>query len=164
MSRKKRPAFPGTDAAIDSDAMIRVDHAGEYGAVRIYEGQLAVLGGRVAGGQRIHRHEYGASAQRVQGRDQHLVQPGRDGVRGDQGDVAIGVDAVQLAIAWVLAKGKSIIPVMGARTRAQLQESLSALDVQLSSEEIGRIEREVPAVAGSRYDERQMQMLDSERT
>jgi ubiquinone biosynthesis monooxygenase Coq7 len=41
MSRKKRPAAPGTGA--DIAAMIRVDHAGEYGAVRIYEGQLAVL-------------------------------------------------------------------------------------------------------------------------
>jgi ubiquinone biosynthesis monooxygenase Coq7 len=44
MSRKARPAAPGTSPEID--AMIRVDHAGEYGAVRIYEGQLAVLGSR----------------------------------------------------------------------------------------------------------------------
>ncbi len=42
MSRKSRPASPGTPDEIA--AMIRVDHAGEYGAVRIYEGQLAVLG------------------------------------------------------------------------------------------------------------------------
>jgi len=42
MSRGRRPAAPGTRA--DIAAMIRVDHAGEYGAVRIYEGQLAVLG------------------------------------------------------------------------------------------------------------------------
>jgi ubiquinone biosynthesis monooxygenase Coq7 len=41
MSRKPRPSAPGKTADIDS--MIRVDHAGEYGAVRIYEGQLAVL-------------------------------------------------------------------------------------------------------------------------
>lgn len=46
MNRKARPAFPGTEAHADIAAMIRVDHAGEYGAVRIYEGQLAVLGGR----------------------------------------------------------------------------------------------------------------------
>jgi len=44
MSRKKRPIFPGTKTPADIEAMIRVDHAGEYGAVRIYEGQLAVLG------------------------------------------------------------------------------------------------------------------------
>jgi ubiquinone biosynthesis monooxygenase Coq7 len=41
MTRKPKPAAPG--ATPDIEAMIRVDHAGEYGAVRIYEGQLAVL-------------------------------------------------------------------------------------------------------------------------
>lgn len=41
MPRKPKPAAPGSP--LDTDAMIRVDHAGEYGAVRIYQGQLAVL-------------------------------------------------------------------------------------------------------------------------
>jgi len=41
MPRKAKPAAPG--GALDTEAMIRVDHAGEYGAVRIYQGQLAVL-------------------------------------------------------------------------------------------------------------------------
>lgn len=41
MSRKPKPTAPG--APLDTEAMIRVDHAGEYGAVRIYQGQLAVL-------------------------------------------------------------------------------------------------------------------------
>src|ERR1700742_2661958 len=41
MPRKSKPAPPGSP--VDIEAMIRVDHAGEYGAVRIYEGQLAVL-------------------------------------------------------------------------------------------------------------------------
>ena len=76
-----------------------------------------------------------------------------------------GVSASQLAIAWVLAKRESIVPVIGARTRAQLEESVLALDVHLSEDEIARIEAAVPAeaVAGSRYDERQMALLDSER-
>ncbi len=43
MPRKPRPAPPGVPADPDLESMIRVDHAGEYGAVRIYEGQLAVL-------------------------------------------------------------------------------------------------------------------------
>jgi len=43
-TRSKRPAPPGTSADRDIEVMIRVDHAGEYGAVRIYEGQLAVFG------------------------------------------------------------------------------------------------------------------------
>ena len=41
-----RPAHMPGDAAVDTDAMIRVDQAGEYGAARIYAGQLAVLGNR----------------------------------------------------------------------------------------------------------------------
>ncbi len=43
MSRKARPATPGVQTSDEVAGMIRVDHAGEYGAVRIYEGQLAVL-------------------------------------------------------------------------------------------------------------------------
>jgi aryl-alcohol dehydrogenase-like predicted oxidoreductase len=76
-----------------------------------------------------------------------------------------GLTATQLAIAWVLAKAPNAVPLIGARTRAQLAESLGALAVTLSPEEIARIEEAVPAsaVAGTRYDERQMGMLDSER-
>ena len=58
-----------------------------------------------------------------------------------------------------------IVPVIGARTRAQLTESLGALEVKLTEEELRQIEEAVPAseVVGTRYDERQMRMLDSER-
>ncbi|MGB6687606.1 MAG: aldo/keto reductase [Terracidiphilus sp.] len=75
------------------------------------------------------------------------------------------VTQVQLAIAWVLAKRGWIVPVIGARTRAQLAEALGALEVQLSAEEMAAIEAAVPheAVAGSRYDAHQMQVLDSEK-
>jgi aryl-alcohol dehydrogenase-like predicted oxidoreductase len=76
-----------------------------------------------------------------------------------------GVTAAQLAIAWVLAKALGIIPVIGARTRKQLAESLAALQVKLTADEIARIEGLIPpsAIAGSRYDEGQMRMLDSEK-
>lgn len=76
-----------------------------------------------------------------------------------------GVRPAQLAIAWVLAKGGSLVPVVGARTRTQLAESLGALDVELSPADLARIEEVVPAsaVAGTRYDQNQMRMLDSER-
>jgi aryl-alcohol dehydrogenase-like predicted oxidoreductase len=69
----------------------------------------------------------------------------------------------QLAIAWALAKGPNIIPVIGPRTRAQLRDSIGALDVVLTSDDVARIENAVPEAAGTRYDERQMAMLDSER-
>jgi aryl-alcohol dehydrogenase-like predicted oxidoreductase len=76
-----------------------------------------------------------------------------------------GISQVQLAIAWVLAKSDSAIPVIGARTRAQLSESLAALSVTLSAEEIAAVEAAIPpdAVSGTRYGEEQMRVLDSEK-
>jgi aryl-alcohol dehydrogenase-like predicted oxidoreductase len=76
-----------------------------------------------------------------------------------------GLSAAQLAVAWVLAKGESIVPVVGARTPAQLAESMGALSIALSPSDLTRIEAAIPAsaVAGDRYAAPQMQMLDSER-
>src|ERR1039458_6814204 len=58
-----------------------------------------------------------------------------------------GLKAAQLAIAWVLAKGRRIIPVIGARTRVQLSESLGALRVKLTESELVHIEESIPASA-----------------
>jgi aryl-alcohol dehydrogenase-like predicted oxidoreductase len=76
-----------------------------------------------------------------------------------------GLTPAQLAIAWVLAKGRRIVPVIGARTRKQLAESLAALQAKLSAADLARIEEAIPpsAIMGTRYDERQMRVLDSER-
>jgi aryl-alcohol dehydrogenase-like predicted oxidoreductase len=76
-----------------------------------------------------------------------------------------GVTASQLAIAWVRARGEHIIPLIGARKRTQLTEALGALSLQLSAEDLARIDQAVPhaEVVGTRYDESQMRMLDSER-
>jgi aryl-alcohol dehydrogenase-like predicted oxidoreductase len=76
-----------------------------------------------------------------------------------------GTSPATLAIAWVLASSPTIVPVVGARTRRQLEEALGALQVELSAEERLAIEAAVPAsrVAGTRYDEHQMRVLDSER-
>ena len=41
--RGQRPQAPGVSRSADTEEMIRVDHAGEYGARRIYQGQIAVL-------------------------------------------------------------------------------------------------------------------------
>jgi aryl-alcohol dehydrogenase-like predicted oxidoreductase len=76
-----------------------------------------------------------------------------------------GATASQLAIAWVLAKSRSVVPLIGARTRTQLAESLGALAITLTPADLTRIEGALPAsaVAGTRYDEHQMRILDSER-
>ncbi|NHC34280.1 aldo/keto reductase [Scytonema millei] len=76
-----------------------------------------------------------------------------------------GATVAQVAIAWALAQGSDIIPLVGARRRDRLAEALGALEVQLSVADLARIEKAVPttAVAGDRYDAGQMAMLDSER-
>jgi aryl-alcohol dehydrogenase-like predicted oxidoreductase len=76
-----------------------------------------------------------------------------------------GCSPAQLAIAWVLARGESIVPLVGARRRSQLDEALGALDVRLSPDEVAELESVVPAsaVVGPRYPEPVMMSLDSER-
>jgi aryl-alcohol dehydrogenase-like predicted oxidoreductase len=75
------------------------------------------------------------------------------------------VSATQLAIAWALAKGENIVPVIGSRTRPQLREALGALDISLAATEIAALEAALPpdAVAGTRYTANQMLHLDSEK-
>lgn len=74
-----------------------------------------------------------------------------------------GVSATQVAIAWVLSRGEDIVPLVGARTRAQLSASLAAREVKLTAGERAELETAAAAVAGTRYDAGQMQVLDSER-
>ena len=73
--------------------------------------------------------------------------------------------ASQVAIAWVMSRGADVVPLIGARKRTQLAESLKALDLKLTSDDLSLIERAVPAaaVAGTRYAEEQMRWLDSEK-
>jgi pyridoxine 4-dehydrogenase len=77
----------------------------------------------------------------------------------------LGASVPQLAIAWVLAQGDDIVPLLGARTREQLADALEALTLQLNGEQLAQTEAAIPpqAVAGSRYAEAQMAHLDSER-
>lgn len=76
-----------------------------------------------------------------------------------------GVTPAQLAIAWARAKGSFIVPLVGARTRRQLDDALGALAIELSPDDIVSLEQALPptAVAGTRYQEFQMKHLDSER-
>ncbi|MDB5562222.1 MAG: aldo/keto reductase [Hyphomicrobiales bacterium] len=79
---------------------------------------------------------------------------------------AKGVSVAQIAIAWVLAQGDDIVPLVGARRRDRLSEALGALDVRLEAGDLAAIESAVPmgAARGTRYAEAQMAMLDSEKT
>ncbi|MEU5780618.1 aldo/keto reductase [Micromonospora lupini] len=79
---------------------------------------------------------------------------------------ARGVTVAQIAIAWVLARGETVVPLIGARRRDRLTEALGAAEITLTATDLAAIEAAVPAdaAAGSRYDEAQMAFLDSERS
>jgi aryl-alcohol dehydrogenase-like predicted oxidoreductase len=83
------------------------------------------------------------------------------------GEVAAakGATVAQLAIAWALARGQDIVPLVGTTRRDRLAEAVDAVQLELGQDDLAAIERAVPpgAAAGDRYDERQMAMLDSER-
>jgi aryl-alcohol dehydrogenase-like predicted oxidoreductase len=61
----------------------------------------------------------------------------------------------QLALAWLLARGRDIVPIPGTKRRDRLEENLGALHVKLTPDEVARIADAVPAgaVAGLRYPE-----------
>lgn len=69
----------------------------------------------------------------------------------------------QLAIAWVLARQPGFVPVIGARTTAQLDEALGALERPLSAADAAEVER-IADIQGERYAAEQMRHLDSERS
>ena len=66
----------------------------------------------------------------------------------------------QLALAWVLAQGEDVVPIPGTKRRPYLEENLAAADVALSTDDLARIDAEVPAAAGDRYDASGMATVD----
>jgi pyridoxine 4-dehydrogenase len=76
----------------------------------------------------------------------------------------MGLSVAQVAIAWVLAQGEDIVPLVGARSRNRLHEALGAVGRALSPADLDRLAAVVPpgAAAGERYNASQMAHLDSE--
>jgi len=63
-----------------------------------------------------------------------------------------GVTPAQLAIAWVLARGDDLVPIPGTKRCEYLEQNAIAVDIELTAEELARIDAEVPEPAGDRYD------------
>jgi aryl-alcohol dehydrogenase-like predicted oxidoreductase len=76
-----------------------------------------------------------------------------------------GLTPGQLAIGWTLAKQPRFVTLVGAKTRAQLEDALGALERPLTSADLGALERIAPegAIQGERYASEAMKHLDSER-
>jgi aryl-alcohol dehydrogenase-like predicted oxidoreductase len=77
----------------------------------------------------------------------------------------LGATVTQVAIAWVATRGEDIVPLVGARRRDRLAESLAAVDVALTEADLAAIEAAVPhgAATGARYPDAMLATMDSER-
>jgi aryl-alcohol dehydrogenase-like predicted oxidoreductase len=71
-----------------------------------------------------------------------------------------GVTPAQLAIAWVLAQGDDLVPIPGTKRRTYLEQNADAVDVDLTKDDLARIDAELPEPAGERYDEAGMRTLN----
>jgi aryl-alcohol dehydrogenase-like predicted oxidoreductase len=71
------------------------------------------------------------------------------------------ITPAQLALAWVLAQGDDIVPIPGTKRRKYLEENAQAADVELTEEDLARIDEELPEVSGDRYDEAGMASVDN---
>ncbi|KDN87157.1 aldo/keto reductase [Kitasatospora cheerisanensis] len=78
---------------------------------------------------------------------------------------ARGATVAQVAVAWVAARGKDVVPLVGARRRDRLAEALAADTLSLTAADLAAVEAAVPAgsAAGTRYAAAFMDQLDSER-
>ena len=76
-----------------------------------------------------------------------------------------GATVAQIAIGWVMAQGDDIVPLIGARRRERLAESLGTLTLKPTRQDLADIEGAAPkgSARGERYATAQMAMLDSER-
>jgi aryl-alcohol dehydrogenase-like predicted oxidoreductase len=73
-----------------------------------------------------------------------------------------GATPGQVALAWLLHKGDDIVPIPGTKRRSYLEENIGAASLALSRDQIEQLDAALPpnAVAGSRYNERQMALVD----
>jgi aryl-alcohol dehydrogenase-like predicted oxidoreductase len=71
-----------------------------------------------------------------------------------------GIAPGQLALAWVLSRGSDVVPIPGTKRVAYLEENWGATEVRLSDDELARIDAELPAAAGERYDRSGMATLN----
>lgn len=166
--RRARAVHPISDLQIEYSLVSRGPEEKIFPALKELDIGVTAYGvlsrGLLTGSRPAAQGDFRARMPRFSG--QNLDQNRRIAAELERFAAERGARPAQLAIAWALAKNERLVPVIGARTRAQLAESLKALDLQLSPGDLAQLEEKVvpaAAVAGARYDEHQMRMLDSER-
>jgi aryl-alcohol dehydrogenase-like predicted oxidoreductase len=111
------------------------------------------LTGRITSPEDFEEDDFRRNAPRFQGENFQKNLDLVDRVReiAQEKDVTAG----QLALAWLLYKGEDVVPIPGTKRREYLEENAAAADVELTGEDLRRIEEVAPAgaAAGERYDE-----------
>jgi aryl-alcohol dehydrogenase-like predicted oxidoreductase len=79
----------------------------------------------------------------------------------DELAAALGCSRAQLALSWVLSRGRDIVPIPGTKRHSHLDENVRALEVQLSASALEWLDQVMPtAVAGARYNEQMARMTE----
>jgi aryl-alcohol dehydrogenase-like predicted oxidoreductase len=109
------------------------------------------LSGRFTSPEELDEGDYRRYGPRFQGENlkQNLKLAAKVGEIADDK----GVTPAQLALAWVLAQGEDIVPIPGTKRRSYLEQNAAAAEVELSADELARIDAELPQASGERYDE-----------
>ena len=109
------------------------------------------LSGQITSPDDFDKHDFRANSPRFQGenftRNLDLVR------RVEALAAAKGCTPSQLALAWVLAAGDDVVPIPGTKRRSYLEDNAGAIGVQLSDDDLARLEALSPpgAWAGGRY-------------
>ncbi len=109
------------------------------------------LSGRFSSPEELAEDDFRRTQPRFQG--ENLEANARIVAKLEEISKEKGITTAQLALAWVLAQGEDIVPIPGTKRRKYLEENAAAADVELSEEDLARIDAELPAVSGERYDE-----------
>jgi aryl-alcohol dehydrogenase-like predicted oxidoreductase len=107
------------------------------------------LAGRFSSPEEIEEDDFRRNHPRFEGqnfeRNERLVA--KVGEIAEEKDVT----PAQLALAWVLARGDDIVPIPGTKRRQYLEENAAAAEIELTDEDLARIDAELPEAAGERY-------------
>jgi aryl-alcohol dehydrogenase-like predicted oxidoreductase len=108
------------------------------------------LSGRFSGPEDLDENDFRRTGPRFTGENLAANTKLADKVR----EIAADKDITpgQLALAWVLAQGEDVVPIPGTKRRTYLEENLQAADIELTEDDLQRIDAELPAAAGDRYD------------
>ena len=107
------------------------------------------LAGRFSNPEELDEDDFRRSNPRFQG--ENFRQNQRLAAKVKEIAEEKGVTPGQLALAWVLAQGDDLVPIPGTTRRAHLEENAGAADIQLTGDDLARIDQELPEVAGERY-------------